>query len=124
MEVKAFALDKYDEGIKQLKIIAMIKKRFGYTVIPSTVSTWKKNSDRIRSVVIDKFTSKELRVNPSQRPRILIDMEYFLVMYIIRQQDNSIPLTKLCITTQARLLYTKLANTGIYTSKGCRTNTH
>ena len=60
LEVKAFALDKYDEGIKQLKIIAMIKKRFGYTVIPSTVSTRKKNSDRIRSVVIDKFTSKEL----------------------------------------------------------------
>ena len=113
----------YDEGIRKQDIIVMIQKRFGIEVIPSTVSTWKKDRDKIRSVGIDKFTCKEIRVNPSQRARILIDMEYFLVMYILRQQDNSIPLTKQCITTQAGMLYTKLANTGIYTSKGCRINT-
>ena len=123
LEVKDYALDKYDEGIRNQDIIVMIKKRFGIEVTSSTVSTWKKDREKIRSMGVDKFTCKEIRVNPSQRSRILIDMEYFLVMYILRHQDNSIPLTKQCITTQAGMLYTKLANTGIYISKGCRINT-
>ena len=56
LEVKDYALDKYDEGIRNQDIIVMIKKRFNIEVTSSTVSTWKKDRDKIRSVGIDKLT--------------------------------------------------------------------
>ena len=66
---------------------------------------------------VDKITSKELRINQQQRTRLMVDMEYFLVLYIERQQDNSIPMTTKCIQSQAILLYDKLVTTGIYSEK-------
>ena len=67
---------------------------------------------------VNKITSKEVRINQQQRTRLMIDMEHFLVMYIERQQDNSIPITKKCIQSQAILLYNKLVTTEIYSDKG------
>ena len=74
----------------------MILKRFKIKVVSSTVATWntEKSRKRIEAMGVDKITSKELRVNQKQRSHIIVDMEYFLVMYIERQQDNSIPINK------------------------------
>ena len=125
IEIKQFAIDKYDQKVKNSEICAMILKRFKVTVCSSTVSTWNtpKAREKIAAMGVDNITSKEIRINQVQRPRIIVDMEFFLLMYIERQQDNSIPVTTRCIQEQAKILYNKLASTGIYSNKGQRLHT-
>ena len=91
IEVKQFAIEKYNQNVANKDICAMIKERFKIEVGSSTVATWntEKSRNRIEAMGVDKITSKELRVNQQQRSRIIVDMEYFLVMYIERQQDKS-----------------------------------
>ena len=122
IEVKQFTIEKYDQKMKNKDICALIWKRFKKKVIASTVSTWNtpKNRKKIEAMGVDKITSKEVRVNQQQRTCLMIDMEHFLVMYIERQQDNSIPITKKCMQSQAVILHKKLARTGIYSNKGQR----
>ena len=125
IEVKQFAIEKYDQKVQNKYICAMILKRFKIKVVSSTVATWntEKSRKRIEAMGVDKITSKELRVNQIQRSHIIVDMEYFLVIYIERQQHNSIPITKKCMQSQAIILYNKLASTGIYSNKGHRLHT-
>ena len=122
VEVKQFALEKYDQKVRTIDICAMIKKRFKLEVSSSTVSTWNTPEYRkkIEAMGVDKITSKELRVNMKQRPRILVDMEYFLVIYIERQQDKCLPVTKSSIQEQAKIVFNRLARTELYSNDGKR----
>ena len=120
IEIKQLAIEMYDQKKKNSEIIAMIWRRYKKKVIASTVATWyhPKNRAKIMALGVDKITSKEVRINQQQMTRLMIDMEHFLVMYIERQQDNSIPMTTKCIQGQALLLYDKLVATRIYSNKG------
>ena len=85
----------------------------------STVATWycAKNRARIRRLGVDNITGTEVRVNQSQRIRLLIDTEHFLMLFIERQQDKGVPMTTTGIQMQARLIYNKLIETRIHNTK-------
>ena len=98
IEIKQFAIEKHKNKVKNSVICAEILKTFKVKVSSSssTVATWyhPKNISKIEAMGVDNITSKESRVNQVQRPHILVDMEYFLLMYIERQQDNGIPVLR------------------------------
>ena len=65
----------------------------------STVATWYKadNMKKMEAHGVNALTGQEKRVNITQRLKILVDIEHFLGVYIDRQNETDISVTKGCL---------------------------
>ena len=105
LEQKQFAINLRKSGKANREIIKALKDKFGLTVKSSSVATMynAKNMKKIEAHGVTALTGQEKRVNPIQRPRILVDMEHFLGVYIERQNETGVSVTKSFLSHMPRV---------------------
>ena len=85
-EQKNFVRELKKEGKEPKEIIQIFKKKYGVLVKASTLATWYNETNMAkyeqRASKNTSMASVETHVNPTQRPTIMIDMEFALVSMI------------------------------------------
>ena len=97
-EQKNFARVLKKEGKQPHEIIKIFKEKYDVEVKPSTLATWynTKNMEthELRGSRNTSMASVETHVNPTQRPTIMIDMEFALVGMIKKANNIGCNTTK------------------------------
>ena len=90
-EQKNLARELKKDGKQPQEIIEIFKQRYGVVLKSSTLSTWYNTTNMAnheqRGPTNTSMASVETHVNPTQRPTILIDMEFALVS-MIKKSNN------------------------------------
>ena len=126
-EQKNLARDLKNDGKKPQEIIKIFKDRYNRVVKASTLSTWynagnmtKHLEQRASGQTSTCMTSVESHMNPSQRPTIMIDMEFALVIQIKKSINNGTVITKGTIKKMGTTLFNKLRALNLYDNQGER----
>ena len=126
-EQKNLARDLKNDGKKPQEIIKIFKERYNLVVKASTLSTWynagnmtKHLEQRASGQTSTCMTSVESHMNPSQRPTIMIDMEFALVIQIKKSINNGTVITKGTIKKMGTTLFNKLRALNLYDDHGER----
>ena len=123
-EQKNFARALKNEGKKPCEIKKRFKDRYGVVVKASTMSTWynEKNMETHEQRVSrnTSMASVETHVNPSQRPTIMIDMEFALVGMIKKANNIGTATTRKSLKKMGKGIFDKLRALDIYEDSGAR----
>ena len=123
-EQKNLARELKKDGKQPQEIIEIFKQRYGVVLKSSTLSTWYNTTNMAnherRGPTNTSMASVETHVNPTQRPTILIDMEFALVS-MIKKYDNIVSVTrKGTLSKMGKSLFDKLRALDIYEDSGAR----
>ena len=123
-EQKNLARELKKDGKQPQEIIEIFKQRYGVVVKASTLSTWYNTTNMAnherRGPTNTSMASVETHVNPTQRPTILIDMEFALVS-MIKKSNNIVSVTrKRTVKKMGKSLFNKLRALDIYDDSGAR----
>ena len=121
-EQKNLARELKKDGKQPQEIIEIFKQRYGVVLKSSTLSTWYNTTNMAnherRGPTNTSMASVETHVNPTQRPTILIDMEFALVS-MIKKYDNIVSVTrKGTLSKMGKSLFDKLRALDIYEDSG------
>ena len=123
MKIKTYARQlRTIDKLSNAKIRKKLKEKFGIDVPASTVSTWydKKNMGKLANISEDRLNVNDKRLNPAQRPDVIVDMETILVRKVICVKLKGIPYTRELIQMYAINIFQKLISFNLYNSKGMR----
>ena len=111
-EQKNHARDLKKEGKQPHEIIKIFKEIYDVEVKPSTLATWynTKNMEthELRGSRNTSMASVETHVNPTQRPTIMIDMEFALVGMIKKANNIGTVTTKGTLKKMGKSIFNKL----------------
>ena len=97
IKIKTFArqLKTFDK-LSNSQIKKKIKEKFGMNVPSSTLSTWwnAKNMQIVANMPQDRLNVSDKRINPTQRPDVIVDMETILVRKVYSVKLKGIPYTR------------------------------
>ena len=123
-EQKNHARDLKKEGKQPHEIIKIFKEKYDVEVKPSTLATWynTKNMEthELRGSRNTSMASVETHVNPTQRPTIMIDMEFALVCMIKKANNIGTVTTKGTLKKMGKGIFNKLRALNIYDDPGER----
>ena len=123
-EQKNLARDLKKEGKQPHEIIKIFKDKYDVVVKASTLATWynPKNMETHEQRV-SRNTSMahvETHVNPTQRPTIMIDMEFALVGMIKKANNIGTATTRKSLRKMGKAIFDKLRASNIYDGPGER----
>ena len=122
-EQKNLARELKKEGKQPHEIIKIFKEKYDVEVKPSTLATWYNTRNMAtheqRGPRNTSMASVETHVNPTQRPTIVIDMEFALLSMI--KKYNIVSVTrKGTLSEMGKCLFDKLRALDIYEDSGAR----
>ena len=122
-EQKNLARELKKDGKQPQEIIEIFKQRYGVVLKSSTLSTWYNTTNMAnheqRGPTNTSMASVETHVNPTQRPTIVIDMEFALLSMI--KKYNIVSVTrKGTLSEMGKCLFDKLRALDIYEDSGAR----
>ena len=124
LEHKNYARELKKQGKQPHEIKKLFMEKYEVEVRPSTLATWynKSNMERHeqRGHTNTSMASVETHVNPSQRPTILIDMEFALVQQVEKSNNSGTVTTKKTLKKMGQCLFNKLRALKIYDDSGER----
>ena len=124
LEHKNLARDLKKEGKEPNEIIKIFEQTYEVKVAPSTLATWYNTSNMARheqrGPTNTSMASVETHINPSQRPTIMIDMEFALVQQVKKSNNAGTVTTKATLQNMGKTLFNKLRTLNIYTDSGER----
>ena len=123
-EHKNYARELKKQGKQPHEIKKLFMEKYEVEVRPSTLATWynKSNMERHeqRGHTNTSMASVETHVNPSQRPTIVIDMEFALVQQVEKSNNSGTVTTKKTLKKMGQCLFNKLRALKIYDDSGER----
>ena len=124
VEQKNHARELKKQGKQPQEIIKIFKEKYKVEVRPSTLATWYNTSNMARheqrGPTNTSMASVETHVNPSQRPTIVIDMEFALVQQVKKSNNAGTVTTKKTLMKMGKGLFNKLRALNIYDDSGER----
>ena len=123
IKIKTFARAlKTHDKLTNSQIRKKIKEIYGIDVPSSTLSTWwnARNMQIVANMPQDRLNVADKRINPSQRPDVIVDMETILVRKVLSVKLKGIPYTREMIQIIAIHIFQKLISFNLYNSKGMR----
>ena len=121
---KNHARELKKQGKQPQEIIKIFKEKYKVEVRPSTLATWYNTSNMARheqrGPTNTSMASVETHVNPTQRPTIVIDMEFALVQQVKKSNNSGTVTTKSTLMHLGQTLYNKLRALNIYDESGER----
>ena len=124
VEQKNYARELKKEGKQPHEIRKLFMEKYEVEVTSSTLATWynKSNMERHEQSghTNTSMASVETHVNPSQRPTIVIDMEFALVQQVKKSNNSGTVTTKSTLMHMGQTLFNKLRTLNIYTDSGER----
>ena len=123
VEQKIFVIKLHKDGKPFNKIRKLYHEKYGGALIPSsTLSSWYSQKKKIMSGIsefwgdfkTDKVTSSVTRVYNTQRPRILVDIEFFFIKIYQTVSAKWHKCDKKAIKIFGLKLYNKLKEMGLY----------
>ena len=113
-----------EEGKEAHEILKIFKERYGVVPKPSTLSTWYNKENMAlyekRGPRNSSMAKVEKHHNPTQRPTILIDMEFALVGMLKKASNTGTVTTKGSIQKMGLGIFRKLRALNIYDDSGER----
>ena len=99
LEHKQQAIKLHKEGQTCRQIQKWFKDNFNLEVTKPTICTWynKANLEKFAQMGALGGNNNDTCYNPSQRPRILIDLEQILVIHIKKAQLQGLPMSVFAI---------------------------
>ena len=111
LEHKNYARELKKQGKQPHEIKKLFMEKYEVEVKPSTLATWynKSNMERHeqRGHTNTSMASVETHVNPSQRPTIVIDMEFALVQQVEKSNNSGTVTTKKTLMKMGALKLTE-----------------
>ena len=123
MKVKTYARKlKTIDNLKNWEIRKKLHNKFNVTVPASTLATWynKVNQSKVANLPEDRLNVNDKRLNPKQRPDILVDTEVILVKKVFAVKLRGLGYTRELIQMYAMNIFHKLISYNIYNAKGMR----
>ena len=124
MKHKVFFWKHHDKlSLKQIKV--KVKQTFGETVPHGTLCGFYKPSfnEYFNKTAADRLKVKDTRINPKQRPDIVLDMEKLLARRCMEMYARTgSPYVSRMVRLLGLHIYDQLLQTGIYDTKGQRKN--
>ena len=123
LKMKTFARQlKMIDKLSLKEIKQKIKERFYVDVPCSTISTWYNthNLEVAANLPQDRLHGSEYRVNPKQRPDVVVDMEQILIRKVHSMKEKGLPYTRDMIQILAIHIFQKLISFNLYDCKGKR----
>ena len=113
---------KREDKMTTSQIKKKTKELYQRDVPDSTLATWwcPKNLLVVDSLPPDRLDVDDRRINPSQRPDVLVDMEKILKRKVIGIKLTGIPYTREVIQLLAIQIFQKLISFDLYNVKGKR----
>ena len=111
-----------DDKLTNAQIKKKLKELYNIDIPDSTLSTWwcPKNLEIVANLAEDRLNVDDKRINPSQRPDVIVDMETILVRKVICVKLKGVPYTRELIQMYAIHIFQKLISFNLYNSKGMR----
>ena len=123
-EQKDLARELKKEGKEPHEIMKIFKEKYGVEPSPSTLSTWYNTRNMAkheqRGPRSSSMAKVETHVNPTQRPTILIDMEFALVSMLKKASNIGTVTTKGSVKKMGLGIFKKLRSLNIYDDSGER----
>ena len=124
VEQRWYACELKKSDIKPIEILRLFKEKYGVEPTSSTLATWY-NADNMkkyeeRATKNTSMASVETHMNPTQRPTILIDMEFALVSMLKKANNIGSVITKGSLKKMGRTIFNKLRALNIYDDPGER----
>ena len=107
-----------------------VKKNCGETMQidapESSISTWwnPTNMKKVQENAPDRLNVKDTRMNPKQRPDVLVDTERVLSRKVIANMSTGVPYTNAIIQILAVKIFHKLIALNLYNDTGQRHSPH
>ena len=113
------------DGLKLSEVCAKLKKEMGVFAPDNTVCSWwsPKVMKNVNANPPDRFHVNDTRVNPKQRPTVLVDTEKILARKVIANMSSGVPFTNNVISILAIKIFHTLIGLDIYNEKGERKST-
>ena len=92
----------------------------------STICTWwsPKTMATVNATAPDRLNVRDTRMNPKQRPDVLVDTERVLSRKVIANMGTGLPYTKNVLNILAVKIFHKLISLNLYTRAGQRKSPH
>ena len=122
MEHKQQAIKLHKEGKSLTQIQKWFKDNLNMEVTKPTICTWYKPANLEKFAQMGELggNNNDTCYNPSQRPRILIDLEQILVIHIKKSQLQGLPMSQLAIRLYALKMFQRIKSLDIYDNSGAR----
>ena len=124
LQQKYFACELKTLGKKPKEIATLFEKRYGVRPISSTLSSFykKENLERYEKLGHREtvMASVETSINKTQRPTIMIDMEFALLCMLKKSLNVGNAVTKSAIKKMAKDIFSRLRALQIYNYPGER----
>ena len=119
---KQQAIKLRDEGMSCKQIQNWFKEHLKMEIEKSTLCTWysKNNVEKFAKLGPLDANNNDTCYNPSQRPRIFIDLETILVVHIKKAQLQGMPMSHQGIRLIALKFFQRLKSLQIYDNTGAR----
>ena len=103
-------------------VCAKLKKNMAIIAPESTVYTWwnPKAMTKVQANPPDRFHVNDTRVNPKQRPMVLVDTEKILARKVIANMSSGVPYTNAVISILAIKIFHTLVGLNLYDETGER----
>ena len=123
LKTTVIAWKKVDK-MKTSEIQKRLKDLYNLDVADSTLSTWwnPKNLAKVGNMSSDRRNVKDKRINPTQRPDVLVDMERILSRKVIAINLTGLPYTREIVQILAIHIFHKLIGYNLYNAQGHRKN--
>ena len=127
MEQKYFACELKKSGKKPKEIASLFEERYKVKLTSSTLSTFynAENMKRYETMGHSEtvMASVETSINRTQRPTIIIDMEFALICMLKKSLNLGTAVRKKAIKTMAKDIFERLRGLQIYDDRGERLHT-
>ena len=122
IRIKTFARQMRKDKLSNAEIKKKIKEMYNMDVPDSTLSTWwnTRNMQIVANMAEDRLNVDDKRINPSQRPDVIVDMESILLRKVRCVKLKGIPYTREMIQILAIHIFQKLISFNLYNAKGQR----
>ena len=111
-----------DDKLTNAQIKKKLKQLYNIDIPDSTLSTWwcPKNLEIVANLAEDRLNVDDKRINPTQRPDVVVDMEKILYRKVICIKLKGVPYTREMIQLLAIHIFQKLISFDLYNVKGQR----
>merc|ERR1711895_184726 len=123
MKVKTYARKmKTIDNLNNGKSGKKLHNKFNVTGPASTLATWynKGNQSKVPNLPEDRLNVNDKRLNPKQRPDILVDTEVILVKKVFAVKLRGLGYPRELIQMYAMNIFQKLISYNIYNARGMR----
>ena len=111
-----------DDKLTNAQIKKKLKQLHNIDIPDSTLSTWwcPKNLEIVANLAEDRLNVDDKRINPTQRPDVVVDMEKILYRKVICIKLKGVPYTREMLQLLAIHIFQKLISFNLYNTKGMR----